>query len=386
MSDIFTEISFIVLIAAVLAWLSSLARQPVILGYVLCGMMIGPSGLKLVDDVELVNDISHIGITLLLFLAGMVLHPQRLRLLFKSSIIVTLCGCLVFFLAVFLLLRMFGYRSGHCVYAGLALMFSSTILVVKLLPTTTLHQRHMGSVCIAILIAQDLIAVAILVVIRGTVQSGMIGVGLLLPLKTLLLIAFSVAFEQFGLRKMMKQSDRFPEVLYMLCLGWCLGMAVASKYLGLSYEVGAFLGGVALARNPLSRFLTEQLKPIRDFFLMFFFFVLGARLNLLAVPAVIVPALAVTALLLAVKGAGFIGLFRMTGEKPAFARETGIRLSQASEFGLIIIFAAQSLGKVNEEIYQLVQLVVILSMLVSSYIVIFRFHTPLGTVAELKQD
>ncbi len=386
MENIFIDISVIVVCAAVMAWLATLGRQPIIIAYLIMGILIGPWGFGLIQHVTLIDSIGQIGVTLLLFLAGMVLHPNRLFKLFRTSTLVTLAHSTIAWVLLFILMRLCGFSLQESMYASLAFIFSSTILVVKLLPTTTLHQRYMGSVCIAILIIQDLLAVGFLVFIRSSHEHSLLEFGMALPLKALLLIIFSMGLEQFCLRKMMRQCDRFHEELYMLCLGWCLGISALAKEIGLSYEVGAFIAGLALARSPLSRFLTEGLKPLRDFFLMFFFFALGAKLDLKLVKELWVPTLTLGTVILVTRPFIFQILFKKNGEQGSFSKEIGLRLGQASEFGLIIAVTLESAQQIRSEVAQLIQITIIFTMLVSSYIVISKCPTPLGTHVRLKQD
>ena len=384
--DIFFEISILVAAAAFLAWLATLSHQPIIIAYLACGVIAGPSGLRLIKHPELIDAVSEIGVTLLLFLAGMVLHPNRLVQLFKSAAFVTLANCAISWLIIFGVMRAFGFDNADAFIAALALMFSSTILVVKLLPTTTLHQKHLGSLCIAILIAQDLIAVLVLLFIGGEATGSLLNIGLLLPLKGLVFTVVVILVEQFALRRMMRQSDRFHEVLSLMCLGWCLGLSALAESLGLSYEVGAFIAGVAVARSPLAPFLTEELKPFRGFFLMFFFFTLGAKLDPFMAKVVWLPALIIGVVVLGSRPFILRWLFQVAGEGPQFSRIAGMRLGQASEFGLIIAIAASNANQISAEASQMTQLAIILTMIVSSYIVVFSLPTPLGTKGGLKQD
>lgn len=383
---LFTDLCKLVVACAFLAWGATRLRQPVLLAYLFGGMLAGPPLLNLVGEVGLLNGLSQIGITLLLFLAGMVLHPNRLGQLMKDTLLITTVGCLIFLLSGYVAFRLIGFQNMAAWVAAGACMFSSTILVVKLLPTTTLHQRHMGSVCIAILIAQDFIAVLLLVLISGDAEGPWVLTAGLLLGKTLLLGVLVFLGEQYALRTMMRQTDHYHEVLYILCIGWCMGSALLAHALGLSYEIGAFLAGLSIARSPLSRFLTEQLKPLRDFFLMLFFFTLGAQLR----PDIIVSKwwaiFLLSLLILVIKPPVYRLLFRRTGESKEFARETGIRLSPASEFGLIVSAAALLSGRLTEEAAVIIQSVIIVNMILSSWWVVFKTPTPLAFSSQLKQD
>lgn len=380
----FFEISLIIMSCALLSLGALRLRQPIIVAYLAGGLLCGTSGFDLIPHPELIDEIARIGITLLLFLAGIVLHPRRLKELFRQTILLTLANSLISFCAVSLFCHLWGFELKSTLFIGLTLIFSSTILVLKLVPTTALHHKRMGAYCIAILIAQDILAIATLILAQSS--GGSPQDWLLLPIKGILLIALSFAAERVLLRPLMAHCSSFIETLNLLALGWCLGGAVAAESLGLSLEIGAFVAGVALARSPLAFFLSEQLKPFRDFFLVFFFFALGSRLDLAAARQLFFPGLLLTLLMMLTKYASFRTLFRIVGEEKSFAHETGARLAQASEFSLIVAMMAHRDGWLPDRGFQMVQIVTIFSMVLSSYLVVKRFPSPLASNSKLKQD
>lgn len=386
MESYFLDICLIAVSAALFAWTACRFHQPILIGYFLCGVLLGPWGFKLINHIELLEHISHIGITLLLFLAGLVLHPECLAKYFRTAITVTIGGCIASSLLVFGVLFAFGYPPIECLIASLALMFSSTILAIKLLPTTTLHQKRMGGICIAILIAQDILAVVLIMIVGLNAENSLWKFILLLNLKAIILIALVILFERFLLRKMMQSTELYNEVLLMLCIGWCLGIAALAEYMGLSYEIGAFIAGVVMARGKISLILSEQLKPLRDFFLMFFFFVLGAQFNLFLAQTVWMPALMLSIIIIIARPFYLKKLLCLMGEEKGFSREISYRLGQASEFALIVAVTAAASGKLSGKVSQLIQLTTILTMIASSYIVVFRFPTPIAPNTKLKKD
>jgi len=381
---VFIEISLIIIACAILSWIALLLRQPIIIAYLAGGLLFGSSGIGLIHDTTILDGISDLGITLLLFLAGIVLHPRRLNELFHQTILLTLINSLVAILVCGGFSMLWGFSAAEALLIGLPLIFSSTILVLKLIPTTALHHKRMGAYCIAILIAQDIIAIALLILVGS--RGGTAATWLLLPVKGILLIAAAFAFEQIVLRRIMARCDRFHETLQLLALGWCLALALLAKHIGISHEIGAFIAGVALARSPAAYFLSEQLKPFRDFFLVFFFFVLGTHFEPSAMRALALPALLLCLLMMTAKYGTFRWLFKRTGESKAFAHETGARLAQASEFSLILVIAEQRAGLLSGDAFQLVQLVTIFSLILSSLLVVSRFPSPLATNPKLKQD
>ncbi len=385
MDYLFYELGVIIIISGTLAWLSLIAKQPILVAYLLGGVLLGPYGLSLIKDVSLIDQISNLGIVLLLFLAGVVLHPERLKKLFKTTIFITLLSSLTFFGVAFALTLLMGYSLKESLIVGLAMMFSSTIMVIKLLPTDTLHHQKMGSYCIAILIAQDMIAVLLLMFLSGLKDISGLHL-LLLPLKIVGLFLFAMYFEEYILRKIMRRVDRYHEILYLVALAWCMIMSMLSHFLGFNAELGAFLGGVALARTPISYFISQGLKFFQDFFLVLFFFVIGAKLDIFNLGSIILPALLLAGVLIALKPVVFIKLFRIKGEEAGFSKETGFRLGQASEFSMIIAVFASRLNYLSDDVFKLIQVATIITMIISSYIVVYNYYTPISPRQELKQD
>ena len=398
-----TELALVIAGSALLSWLAIVAKQPMIVAYILCGALFGPWGLGLIENPGFIEAISSLGVVLLLFLAGIVLHPDRLLKLFRRTTPVALINCAGSFLIATVLALLWRFDWQDAAFIGIACMFSSTILVVKLLPTTTLHQEHMGGLAIGVLILQDLIAIAVLIIMRGVgvmqhaatfglpkllAEAGLGGassLAVVIPM-AVVLTALAMVVEQFVVRRMMRRIDHFDEGVYLLALAWCLANAMLWRWAGLSEAVGAFVAGVALARSPISLFLSEGLKPLRDFFLVLFFFILGVKLDLGLGAALLAPATTIAVVMLLTKPVLFYGLFRWTGESKRIASEMSVRLDQLSEFGLIIAVLGAGLGTMTHEAAQLVQFTIILTIIVSSYIVVFKYPTPIGARGKLHKD
>ena len=245
--------------AAVFATLALYARQAMIVAYIVLGAIVGPSGLALVNDPSLIEQISHIGIIFLLFLLGLNLYPQKLIQLFRQTTLVTLISSLSFFAAGYSVARMFGLDNSDGVIVGVACMFSSTIIGLKLLPTTVLHHRHTGEIMISVLLLQDLIAIFAMLVMQvgtGDQMPVMQAAKTILALPLLVLIAY--VLERYVLLKLFMRFDRIQEYVFLLALGWCMGIAEAGYAMGLSYEMGAFIAGVAVAASPISKHIAES--------------------------------------------------------------------------------------------------------------------------------
>ncbi len=171
-----------------------------------------------------------------------------------------------------------------------------------------------------------------------------------------------------------------------MALGWGLFVAGAAEMLGLSYEMGAFIAGISLATVPNALVIAEELKPLRDFFLILFFFSIGAKFDLLVSQQLIVPGLIITALLMVAKPVIFNWGFKAIGETSKNSAELGARLGQASEFSLLIAFSALASGLIEERSSSLIQLVVVLTFVVSTYWVVNRYPTPISYKKGQRKD
>jgi Kef-type K+ transport system membrane component KefB len=373
--------------AAVLATLALYARQSVLVAYIVLGMALGPSALGLVKDVELLQDLSHVGIVFLLFLLGLNLHPQNLLHMFRKATVVTVVSSTLFAAMGTATGLAFGYNLAEAVVIGATLMFSSTIIGLKLLPSTVLHHQHTGEVIISVLLLQDLIAILILLLLHG-LSGADIGwqSALALSLTLPAFLVFSFAFSRFVITRLLARFDTIQEYIFLLAIGWCLGMAELSEMLGLSPEIGAFIAGIAVATEPISRFIAESLKPLRDFFLVVFFFSLGAGFDLSAMKDVFVPALILALLSLLVKPLVFRKLWVWEGETPKLAREVGARLGQISEFSLLIAVVATESNVIGMQTSYLIQLATLFTFIASSYFIVRYYPTPIAVSDALRRD
>ncbi|MGB5452898.1 MAG: cation:proton antiporter [Sedimenticolaceae bacterium] len=373
--------------AAVFATLALFARQSLLVAYIVLGALFGPSALGLVSDPELIRSISEFGIMFLLFLLGLNLQPQELIRMVRKTTQVTVLSSLVFFVTGFAVSVASGFSAIEALLVGGAATFSSTIVGLKLLPTTVLHHQRTGEVIISILLLQDLLAIVLLLVVQGS-SKGSMPVGDILKLLIALpvLIGFAWMAERFVLIRLIRKFDKIQEYIFLMTIGWCLGMAELSEVLGLSAEIGAFIAGVVLASSPIAMFIAESLKPLRDFFLVLFFFSLGAGFDIGLIDEVILPAVVLAAALMLLKPPVFRWLLLRTGESEKRSHEVGYRLGQMSEFSLLLAVLAFEQGVIGAEASYLIQLSTLLTFLISSYLVVLRFPTPIAVSDALRRD
>jgi Kef-type K+ transport system membrane component KefB len=372
--------------AALFATLFLYLKQPIILAYIVLGIVVGPKGLGLINDAEQIERLAHIGIILLLFLIGLNFQPAKLVGLLGRVGIVTLATCFIFMLLGLTAALALGFPFVDSLIIGAALMFSSTIVSLKLIPTTQLHHHHVGSVMISVLLLQDMIAIVLIVLVtEGGMDNITISVALLL-LKLVVLSVMSFVIVKFVITKLFLKFDVIKEHTFVMALGWGMLVAGAAEMLGLSFEMGAFIAGISLATVPIALVIAEDLKPLRDFFLILFFFSIGAKFDLVVSQQLFVPGLIITALLMVAKPVIFNWGFKAIGEKPQNSAELGARLGQASEFSLLIAFSALASGLIEQRSSNLIQLVVLLTFVVSTYWVVSAYPTPISYKSGQRKD
>jgi len=370
--------------AAVFASIALYTRQPLIIAYIALGACIGPYGLSLVPDLKLLSDIGHIGIIFLLFLLGLDMQPRALFATLRNATVVMVASSALFLLAGYAVALPFLPTKLDALVVGAAMMFSSTIIGIKLLPTTVLHHRHTGELMVGMLLLQDLLAIIVLMLLMGG-DAG--GAGAALSLLSLpLLCAGAWVAVRYALLPLIARFDRFHEYIFLVAIGWCLGVAEVAQVLGLSEEIGAFIAGVTIATSPISQYIAGSLRPLRDFFLILFFFSVGARFDLGQLDRILLPALLLAALVLALKPVVYRYLLGGMSESRNLAWDLGFRLGQASEFSLLIAYIAFDLALISQDASLLIQATTILTLLASSYIVVLNYPTPIAISDRLRRD
>lgn len=372
---------------AILSTLALFTRQSLLVAYIVLGAILGPFGLRLINDYSLIAEAGNIGIIFLLFLLGLNLQPKNLLLSLRKMNLIALASSIIFFTLGYVIGWIFRFTLTECTIIGAATMFSSTIIGLKLLPTTTLHHQHTGELMISILLLQDLIAIIVLLILQSIVDFAfsLKAVGLILSAFPLLLL-IGYLFQKFILAKLLLLFDQIHEYIFILSIGWCLCMAELGHFMGLSEEIGAFIAGISLATHPVSLYIAESLKPLRDFFLVIFFFSIGAAFNFSYLPKVWLPALILAMSILYIKPFIFKKLLLRTQETPHISTEIGIRLGQLSEFSLLIITLATQTKLLSEMACYTLQAATIITFIASCYWVAMRYPTPLATTAQLRRD
>lgn len=371
---------------ALLSTVALFTRQSLLIAYIILGVILGPWGTKLVANTNVIKQAGDIGIIFLLFLLGLNLQPQNLFHSLRKMSVITFTSSAVFFVVGYVTGFLFGYSAIENVMIGIAAMFSSTIIGIKLLPTTTLHHQHTGELMISILLLQDIIAILAvftldLIANRSSLQEFVL---IIVAFPVLLLVAY--IFQRYILSRLLAKYDKIHEYIFILSIGWCLCMAELSHFFGLSEEIGAFIAGVALASNPIAFYIADSLRPLRDFFLVIFFFAIGVGFDFSYFPTVILPAISLAAIILIVKPVTFNWLLYRSGEVKKTSWEIGVRLGQMSEFSLLVIYVALETHILQELTTYMIEAAIIITFIASSYWTVLRFPTPLAATDKLRRD
>lgn len=368
-STIFGQLSLVIAAVAVVSILMRLLRQPLIVGYILTGVLVGPSFLHLIQDKGTFEGFSSIGIALLLFIIGMGLNFDIIRKLGKTVLVVAALEISMMLLLGFLVGRAIGMPPSDALFLGAALTFSSTIIIVKMLNDKREQTRLYGQICIGILLVEDIVATAALLLLATNSSGGISAgeIGLLMVKGAALAIILTLVSTKL-LPKLSKFMASSQELLFLFAIAWGFGVATIFSMAGFSLEVGSLFAGVSLASLPYAQEIAARLKPLRDFFVVVFFIVLGEGLQLHDIGNVLLPALLFSGLVILFKpllvmiGLGLLGYTKRTSFK------AGLPIAQISEFSLILVVLAQSYNLVTAETSAMVTLIALITIGATSYL------------------
>jgi len=372
MAEIFLQISIILLIVLVVSFVMRLLKQPLIIGYILAGILCGPVFLNLLSDNGIISTFSELGIAFLLFLVGLRLSPRVIKEVGKISLI-TGIGQVVFTALIgYFIAILVGFDKITSLYVAIALTFSSTIIIMKLLSDKEALDKLYGRISIGFLLVQDLIAVIILMVISsfsGSVGSQNLIISSFLKAAGIFLVLIPVS--HYLLPRLGDFFARSQEVLFVFALAWGLGIASLFYFAGFSIEVGALIAGVMLSMSSYSLEVSSKLKPLRDFFIISFFILLGSQMIFSEVSNLIIPAVIFSLFILIGNPLIVIALMGMFGYSKNTGFMSGLTVAQISEFSLILIALGVKVGHISSEILSFVTIIGLVTIAGSTYLIMF---------------
>lgn len=368
---LFSELSVLVVLATAVALVMRLFRQPLIIGHILTGLIAGPFVFNLIHSEETLALLGQIGVAILLFTVGLHLDPSIIKKFGRVSVVTGIGQVLITTLAGYWVCVALGLPLLPSVYIAIALAFSSTIIIMKLISDKGDLETLYAKIAIGFLLVQDLIAVALLFAIPlFTSDASYVSIARLLGLG-ILLIAAIILIARFILPRVNTYIAKSPEFLFLFALAWGIGIAALFYEIGFSLESGALIAGVALAAIPARLEVSARLSPLRDFFIVIFFIYLGAELQLGNLQELLMPALILSALVLIGNPLILMAILGFMGYKKKTSLQTGFTVAQISEFSLILMALGVSLGHVTQEHLSLVTLVGLITIFGSTYLVLY---------------
>jgi Kef-type K+ transport system membrane component KefB len=372
MYNSFIQFGLIILVVLVVSVLTRIFKQPLIIGYIVSGILVGPFFMNILGSNEIINVFSEMGIAFLLFLVGLHLSPKVIKEVGKVSLVTGLGQIIFTSLIGYFIARFLSFSVIASMYIAIALTFSSTIIIMKLLSDKDALEKLYGKISIGFLLVQDLVAILMLIVVSSLSQGTLAGDILLFTLlRGFLLIAILIPTSYYLLPKLGEFFAKSQEFLFIFAISWGFGLSLLFIYAGFSIEVGALIAGIMLSMSPYGFEIGSKLKPLRDFFIIFFFIILGSQMAFGEITSLLFPA-AIFSLfilvgnpLIVIALMGFLGYSKKTGFM------AGLTVAQISEFSLILIALGVRTGSLPHEILSLVTLVGLVTIAGSTYMIIY---------------
>ncbi len=372
----YAEVSLILLAAAALGAIGLLLRQPLIIVYILLGVALGPSGVELVKSQDIIDLLAQVGIAILLFLVGLELNPDYVRRI-GAVAVATGLGQLTFTIILgFLITLLLGKDWLTALYLAIALTFSSTIIIVKLLSDKRELDTLHGRIAIGFLIVQD-IAVIVALVAMSVLGGGRVGEhGLLqvlgvIALKLALLGAGLFFVMRYVMGRLLRFLARSLELLLIFAVAWAVGLAALGAELGFSKELGAFLAGFALSPTHFRDAISTRLTPLRDFLLLFFFIDLGAKFDLSVVQQELGTALILSLFVLIGNPLIVMVIMGLMGYRKKTGFLAGLTVAQISEFSIIFVAMGMALGHIGMDALGITTMVGLITIALSTYMILY---------------
>lgn len=373
MSVAIFDLAMVVLIGAAFGVIAKILRQPTILAYLATGMLIGALGFIAVGDSETFITFSELGVMLLLFLVGLEIDYASFRLVGTASIVAGLAQMGITFGFGYWLAQGFGFASLASSYIALALTFSSTIIVVKLLSDKRDLNSLYGKISVGILLVQDLVAIIVLVVLSG-IQHGQAVSLTVIALTVAQAVALFIVMLYLGRKVLPSIFERVAqshELLFLVSLAWVFAVAAAVSKIGFSVEIAGFLAGIALANSSEHHQIAQRIKPLRDFFLIAFFVTLGAKAAFSNLTGLFIPVVALSLFVLVVKPLIVMMIMGLLGYRKRTSFMASMALAQVSEFSFVLLTLGVAVGHVEANTLSLVTAVGVITIIASSYMIQF---------------
>lgn len=375
MESTYQEVTLLLFATALLGLVGTRLRQPLIIVYIVVGLLAGPSLLGWVSAHEPIELLSEVGVTILLFVVGLKLDVKLVRQLGPVALATGLGQLGFTIVGGFLICLALGMEWLRSLYIAVALTFSSTIIIVKLLSDKREIDSLHGRIAMGFLIVQDVTVVLAMMVIGSQGAGGAEGAAWFRVLEVLGKVAgFGVVvfvLMRYVLPRMVRVMAGSQELLLVFAVAWGTTLAATGEWLGFSKEVGAFLAGFSLASLPYREAISSRLASLRDFLLLFFFVNLGTKLDLGNLGAELPSALALAAFVLVGNPLIVLGIMGFMGYRKRTGFLAGLTVAQISEFSIIFVAMGVGLGHVDPAGLGLVTLVGLVTIATSTYMILY---------------
>ena len=370
---IFIEIGLILAVATFVSIIMRMLRQPLTVGYILSGIIVGPFVFNIISTTEYIELFSKFGIAILLFVVGLSLKPDVVREVGKTSVITGLGQVIFTSVLGFGIMRLLGFDLVASLYGAVALTFSSTIIILKLLSDKGDLNKLYGKISIGFLLVQDIVATIILLLVSflGSSAGAETKDTALIFLAGLLFFIALYLISRFILPGLSTFLAKSQEALFLFSITWGLGIAGIFYNFGFSLEIGALIAGVTLSVSPYSSEISSRMKPLRDFFILLFFVLLGSQIVISSINTIIFPAIILSLFVLLGNPIIVVILMNLLGYQSRTGFFAGLTVAQISEFSLILMALGFSFGHINQEVVSLVTLVGIITIASSTYLILY---------------
>lgn len=388
MEIIFLHFALILFTAFIVAYVIRTFNQPLIIGYIFAGIIVAliieTSYIEIGATKEIIDVFSKFGIAFLLFIVGLNLNPRVIKEIGFVSIVTGLGQILFTFIGGYFIAYLLGFDMIASIYIGLALAFSSTIIAMKLLSDKKKINSLYGKISIGILIIQDFVAVIALLFISSIegIEGGFIGNidAILFVSKNLIggsiLIFFLITLGFFAIPKIVRRIADTQELLFLFSICWCFIIAALFDVLGFSIEIGALIAGIMLSMSPYSTEMSARIRPLRDFFLIIFFIILGFNIfttnisnPIGGIESLLFNALIFSAFVLIGNPLIIMFFMALSGYTKKTNFSVGITLSQISEFSIIVATLGVGVGHINQEVLGTLALTLVITIMISTYMI-----------------
>jgi Kef-type K+ transport system membrane component KefB len=375
LGNVFYEVALLLLVAAAMGAAALALKQPLIVAFIAVGILVGPAGLGWVRSHDQIDLLATLGISLLLFVVGLKLDLHLIRSLGRVALATGL-GQVVFTSVIgYAIALMLGMDHIPAIYVAVALTFSSTIIIVKLLSDKREIDALHGRIAVGFLIVQDIVVVLAMITLSalGVATAGGTFAGdiALVIVKGLAMLAATGLLMRYVLPVLMHRLARSGELLVLFGIAWAVVFAAVGDLLGFSKEVGAFLAGVSIASTPYREALSTRLTSLRDFLLLFFFISLGAQVEVRLLDAQILPAVVLSLFVLIGNPLIVMVIMGVMGYRKRTGFLAGLTVAQISEFSLVFAALGLSLGHIGTDTLGLITLVGLVTIGLSTYLILY---------------